>query len=142
MNNTTEFKNFFVVLEQFHDQMEQKLHTKLKGYFEHLTILQIKACMIINASKSITMSNFAKSLHLKTSGATQLVDKLISLDLVTRSYDPTDRRLILISLTPTMESEMKKMKKIENQVFEETFGKLDIPELQTLTTLLQKIIQT
>ena len=140
MNNNTEFKKFFVVLEQFHDQMEHKLHTKLKGYFEHLTILQIKACMVIATSKDVTMTNFAKIMYLKTSGATQLVDKLISLGLVIRSFDPNDRRLILISLTPTMNAQMKNMKKIESQVFEETFGKLELDDLQTLTTLLQKII--
>jgi DNA-binding MarR family transcriptional regulator len=140
MNNTAEFKKFFVVLEQFHDQMEHKLHTQLKGYFEHLTILQIKACMIISTTQNITMTNFAKAMYLKTSGATQLIDKMVELGLVIRDYDPKDRRLILISLTPAMKVQMKNMKKIENQVFEETFGKLELDDLQTLTTLLQKII--
>lgn len=140
MNNNKEFKNFFVILEQFHCQIEQKLHTKLKGYFEHLTILQIKACMVIASSECITMTNFAKALYLKTSGATQLIDKMIELKLVIRELDPNDRRLILISLTPNMKTQMKKMKKIESQVFEETFNKLDLLDMQTLSTLIQRLI--
>jgi MarR family transcriptional regulator, organic hydroperoxide resistance regulator len=140
MNKDIEFKKFFVTLEQFHDKMEQKLHTKLKGYFEHLTILQIKACMVISSTENMTMTNFAQALYLKTSGATQLIDKMVDLKLVTRDYDAKDRRLILISLTPTMKLQMKKMKKIENQIFQEAFGKLNLEEMQNLSNMLQKII--
>ena len=140
MKNNPQYKILFEIMNHFHDKMEQKLYTKLKGSFEHLTILQIKACMTIATNGNITMTNFAKALSLKTSGATQLIDKMIELGLVARDYDNTDRRLILISLTPAMKTEMNKVKKIESQVFEDVFGKLNIDDMQTLSILIQKLI--
>jgi DNA-binding MarR family transcriptional regulator len=134
------FQKFFTALEEFHNRVESQMHSRLRDSFGDLTILQIRSCMVIHRFSKIRMTDFAKIMQLKTSGATQLVDKLIELDLVNREYDPDDRRAVVIVLTPTMNSKMKKMKAIESEVIRESFAKLDQSELSQLTTIFSKLI--
>lgn len=140
MINNINFDDFFLILEEFHTKLEHKMHVKLKGTFEDMTIMQIKSVMIIDKSEQIRMSDFAKIMMLKTSGATQLVDRMSELGFVKREVDPKDRRIISISLQQEIKSKIKKMKAIEESVLKEEFSKLNHAEFQMLTSLIQKLI--
>jgi DNA-binding MarR family transcriptional regulator len=140
MINNINCEYFFTILDQFHDKIEQKMHAKLKGSFGEMTILQIKACMIIAKYDQIRMSDFAKIMLLKTSGATQLIDKMIESNFVKREIDPTDRRIVLISLEKEMKKQISRMKKIESEILKESFNNLNPAEFQMLTKLIQKLI--
>jgi DNA-binding MarR family transcriptional regulator len=47
-----------------------------------------------------TNRQLAESAEVSSPTATRMIDVLVSRDLVTRVEDPTDRRAVLISLTP------------------------------------------
>jgi DNA-binding MarR family transcriptional regulator len=140
MLGNNNFEKFYVILQQLHALVESRMESKLKGSFGDLTILQIRSCMVIHRFGRVRMTDFAKIMQLKTSGATQLVDKLIEIGLVVRQYDPGDRRAVVIVLSPIMNSKIKKMKAIESGVIKDSFGKLDQLELSQLTTIFSKLI--
>jgi DNA-binding MarR family transcriptional regulator len=140
MIGSNNFEKFYVILQQLHTLVESRMESKLKGSFGDLTILQIRSCMVIHRFGRVRMTDFAKIMQLKTSGATQLVDKLIEIGLVVRQYDPGDRRAVVIVLSPIMNSKIKKMKAIESGVIKDSFGKLDQLELSQLTTIFSKLI--
>jgi DNA-binding MarR family transcriptional regulator len=140
MIDKTNFANFFDIMEEFHTKLEQKMHSQLKGTFGEMTITHIKACMVIDKAEQIRMSDFAKIMLLKTSGATQLVDRLAELGYVKREVDSSDRRITFVSLEKQMKLKIKKMKTIESEVLKEEFGKLNTAEFQMLTSLIQKLL--
>ena len=106
---------------------------------ESITPLQIEAMMMILEHEQNKMSELAKFLNLKNSGATQLINGLVIQQKVMRGYDSKDRRITLIKLTPKWKIKIKKLKEKHNQILTSMFDKLTQDELQSLLQITQKI---
>jgi DNA-binding MarR family transcriptional regulator len=67
----------------------------------HLSILQTQALIFLNqnGNKKISMSDMAEYFHIELPSATSLVNKLVDQQFISRHADPSDRRLVLITLT-------------------------------------------
>jgi DNA-binding MarR family transcriptional regulator len=139
-DNSIILSEFVAMNEKIMHKIRTKVHDEVKGFMEEMTILQLRACMLIQEFGNIKMSELAKILNLKTSGATQLIDKLVENKTVQRIADVTDRRSVIISLTSEMTIKVNKIKKIETQILEEVFSPLTVTELSILKTLLSKIL--
>ena len=63
-----------------------------------LTPIQLGALHAIN-EHSATMGRLAQTLHCDASNVTGIIDRLTSLELVTRQEDPKDRRVKTLQLT-------------------------------------------
>lgn len=61
---------------------------------------ELQACAFIAANGPRTPSELADRLQITTASVTELVDRLQRDALVSRSPHPTDRRKLLITLTP------------------------------------------
>jgi DNA-binding MarR family transcriptional regulator len=61
---------------------------------------ELQACAFIAASGPRTPSELADRLQITTASVTELVDRLQRDDLVCRLPHPTDRRKLLVTLTP------------------------------------------
>lgn len=61
---------------------------------------EMQACAFIAASGPRTPSDIAERLQITTASVTELVDRLQRDDLVSRLPHPTDRRKLLVTLTP------------------------------------------
>ncbi len=61
---------------------------------------EMQACAFIAASGPRTPSELADRLQITTASVTELVDRLQRDDLVSRLPHPTDRRKLLVTLTP------------------------------------------
>jgi DNA-binding MarR family transcriptional regulator len=62
---------------------------------------ELLACAFIAVSGPRTPSEIAERLQITTASVTELVDRLERGGLVTRIPHPTDRRKLLVTLTPT-----------------------------------------
>jgi MarR family transcriptional regulator, organic hydroperoxide resistance regulator len=142
MNKNSQILNEFMLInEKLRFKCDKIFHDRIKDLMDgSLTLLQLRACMIIYDAQVIKMSDLAKVLNLKTSGATQLIDKLIELGEVERNQDPNDRRTVLIQLSTKTKTKMIKIKQVQQEVFQEIFSPLTETDLQILNTLLQKLI--
>lgn len=129
-------------LMHLNNQIRHKIILEMKELFlddESLTPLQMEALMIIFEHEQIKMSELAKLLNLKNSGATQLINGLVNQNKVLRIEDSKDRRVTLIRLTPNWQIKIKELKRQHNQMLASMFDKLTQGELQNLLQITQKI---
>ena len=66
----------------------------------HLGIGQLKAIFFISNRGSTTTGKLAEALKVTPSNATGIVNRLLEKNLITRTGDPDDRRVLLLRLTP------------------------------------------
>lgn len=111
----------------------------------HLSVLQIQTLMFIHKNKKTTMSGIADYFQIELPSATSLITKLSDQKLVTRSDDPTDRRLVRITLTEEGTTLLERAMRERRIKVERILSYLSIREkselasiLQTLNTRLQK----
>jgi DNA-binding MarR family transcriptional regulator len=65
----------------------------------HLSVLQIQTLMFIHKNKRTSMSGIADNFRIEMPSATSLINKLCDQKLAARFEDPSDRRLVRITLT-------------------------------------------
>ncbi len=82
----------------------------------------------------LTMSGIGCHLTVPKPQVTSLVDKLIKDNLVERSYDPNDRRIIYIQLTAKGRETFIETKKIIGAEFRERLVNLEKDKLEVLQT--------
>ena len=138
--NSIVLSEFVAMNEKVIHKCRTQFHSQAKEFLTDMTLLQLQGCMVIAESNQIKMSDFAKALNLKTSGATQLIDKLVENKAVQRIQDKKDRRTVLITLSNKTKLKMIKIKKIQSSILANIFSPLTENELQILNTLFQKII--
>lgn len=87
------------------------------------------------------MKQLADSMHLTVSTMTRIVDQLVEKELATRFFDPADRRLCLVELTPRGK---KLLDKIEGGVLEvekEILRRINPGDRATLILTLRQLLE-
>ena len=87
----------------------------------YLSILQMHALIFLHHNESVSMSDIASHFKIELPSATSLVEKLHKKDLIVRSEDKNDRRLVVISLSEEGKKLVKqamadRRKKLENML--------------------------
>ena len=72
--------------------------------FTHLSVMQIQTLVYLCQNPKTSMSDIAQYFHIELPSATSLINKLCDQDLIKRSEDPEDRRLVMLALTTTGKS--------------------------------------
>mgnify|MGYP000340943408 CR=1 FL=1 len=89
----------------------------------------------------ISISKMAKELCISKPNMTPVIDKLVEEGLVTRDYDPTDRRVILIQTTPkALEFLKRKLKIMLKEIIKEKLSSLNDEDINTLSTSLESLL--
>ena len=93
-----EIKEFFSTQSQMgtliQHVVEGMLHEKGMTPLQFMTLKMLK-----DQDKKCKMSELAEMRYLTPAAATGIVDKLVRLGMVERSFDQKDRRLVLLTLT-------------------------------------------
>jgi len=100
-----------------------------------LTLSQLDAMK--NLGEPCSQRELAQCLHFDASNVTDIVDRLETRGLVSRTIDPSDRRVRRLVLTA--EGEAVRRKLFERALDEAPIGSLTSAELQQLRDLLAKI---
>ena len=108
--------------------------TALASEFD-LTLSQLDAMK--NLGEPCSQRELAQCLHFDASNVTDIVDRLEARGLVSRTIDPTDRRVRRLVLTP--EGEAVRRKLFERAVDEAPISSLTPAEQGQLRDLLAKI---
>jgi DNA-binding MarR family transcriptional regulator len=64
-----------------------------------ITVAQLRVLLVLYAQGPSRMSSIASYIGIAISTATSIVDNMVKKDLVIRSYDPEDRRLVICNLS-------------------------------------------
>lgn len=88
----------------------------------------------------ISISKMAKELCISKPNMTPVIDKLVEEGLVTRDYDPTDRRVILIQTTPKALEFLKETQDYVKEIIKEKLSSLNDEDINTLSTSLESLL--
>ena len=88
----------------------------------------------------ISISKMTKELCISKPNMTPVIDKLVEEGLVTRDYDPTDRRVILIQTTPKALEFLKETQDYVKEIIKEKLSSLNDEDINTLSTSLESLL--
>jgi DNA-binding MarR family transcriptional regulator len=94
----------------FHDRMVA-VHTP-EVVDLSLTLAQLKAIYVVTAAGPLSMGALSERLGTKLSTTSGAVDRLVRRGLLERSEDPTDRRQVLVRVTPTALEQIEQMSEL------------------------------
>jgi DNA-binding MarR family transcriptional regulator len=106
-----------------------------------LTWAQARVLRLLHeASQAMRMADIACRLEIVARSATTMVDALAATGLVARTGDPTDRRSVLVMISPEGRTLVERLDQARRCAAEELFGRLDGDEQLRLQSLLQALL--
>ena len=100
---------------------------------------QARAVGILGREGPLRLSELSERLRIAPRSGTEVVDALESLNLVTRSPDPADRRATLVTLTPPGSALAASLHSARRAEAEALFGVLPAGDRETLARLLRSL---
>ena len=100
----------------------------------------IKVLFYLVHNGPISISKMAKDLYVSKPNMTPVIDKLVEDGLVTRDYNPTDRRVILIKATPKALEVLKEGKEYIKEVIREKISPLSDEDISNLSSSLDTLL--
>jgi DNA-binding MarR family transcriptional regulator len=122
-------------------QIFQATEEHLKVYnlcATHYNILRILAGEKLHTGEGLPVLEVRDRLITRVPDITRLTDKLVNMGLIKRTRTSTDRRLVLLTLTPKGEKLTADLHGPAIAACKEQLGHLTREELQTLSRLLEK----
>lgn len=108
--------------------------------FAHLSPAQIHTLFFLE-EKKIPVSEIAKCFSIAIPTATELLDRLVAMRLVTRGHSKEDRRIVNVSLTDSGKALIKKAKKQRHEKINVILSKLSLEDKKQLLRILQKVTE-
>src|SRR4029079_66744 len=94
-----------------------------------ITMTQAKVLYVVRAAGRLRMSELAARLGIGTSSASELVDRLVELELLERGEDAHDRRHVVISPTSKAHDLLERFRELNQHQLRGLLGRLDPHEL-------------
>jgi DNA-binding MarR family transcriptional regulator len=104
-----------------------------------LTMGQLKALILLSDPAALTVGGLADQLGIGKPAASLLVDRLVQLQLVTRTEDAQDRRRTLLALTPEGGALVVQLREGGVNRLRTLMGRLDDDDLAALVRGLQAL---
>jgi DNA-binding MarR family transcriptional regulator len=98
-----------------------------------------RAMGVLSRHGDLRLSTLADHLHIAPRSATEVVDDLERLGFAERDPDPTDRRAVLVGLTPAGIETSKAIQAARQAESERFFGELSDQDRADLVRLLGKL---
>jgi len=80
-----------------------------------ITPMQFGLCMLLKINGKLTMGELSNAIGVSMPTLTGIIDRLVKREIVIRDKDEKDRRVVLVSLSPTGERVLEKMRQIETE---------------------------
>lgn len=86
------------------------------------------------------MSEIAAYLRSSLSSATSMIERLVNKQLVARTQDPADRRVVSCRLTPLGQEQMDRFWRMGRKKIEQVSGMLSHEELETVVHAMEVLL--
>ncbi|HDS11825.1 MAG TPA: MarR family transcriptional regulator [Candidatus Wirthbacteria bacterium] len=136
MANSIDEKIFLISIELF-----KKLRPleKIGQENSDLSLTQISLLTLLSTNPGLSLNEIAQRMAFKASSANAQINTLVSLGLVKRQTDPTDRRLVRHQLTRKSQNNLNRIQQTKMREYAWILSELDPAEKQQLLTIIQKI---
>ncbi len=140
-NENLHNSKYFENMNKFHFAMSKKIKKIMcDGLQPGLDMPHIQLLEIIENRGQCMVSDIAYHCHITLSGVTNLVNKLVHMNLVTRERSEDDRRIVLIRLTDEGRTELHRINENRKKIFNEMFSALTEGEIKDFFHTMDKII--
>ena len=121
------------------DQLQHALHQQLKPY--GITETQYNSLRILRGAgeHGLTCSEVAERLISHDPDITRLLGRMERDDLVVRTRDPKDRRVVLTRITRQGRDKLKDLDRVVEMTVDRLLAHMNEDELRTMIGLLEKI---
>lgn len=123
-----------------YDALEKRVNAFLTRY--DLSRASFNVLAVLEQERCLPLSRLSELLVKTAANITGLIDGLEKRGLVRRVSHPEDRRVKLAELLPAGEELIGEILPLHHQSLRGFFSSLDERELQTLTTLMKKILES
>ncbi len=100
-----------------------------RGTRKDPTLPQIRAMLALHVQGPCRLKEFAALLGISQPAASEMVERLVEMGMVTREQDPSDRRQVILGLTPKA---ARKVAAHEEHMLERIRGLMDQLEPETV----------
>lgn len=100
---------------------------------------QKAALFSIALSENINVKQLAEILHVTSGAATQHIEALFTEGFVERLTDPSDRRNVIVTLSPKGKELIKKLKLKRITMMDDLFQEVKDDELQAFCNVMKKV---
>lgn len=107
----------------------------------NLTMLQIQVLVFLSHHKNAHMRDVAEYFGVEMPTATSIINKICDMDLVSRSHDAKDRRVIKLSLTKQGEDILAEAMKMRTKKISSLLSYLSVSEKDNLKMILTNLAQ-
>jgi DNA-binding MarR family transcriptional regulator len=109
------------------------------GFPFSITSLHVEIMILLENEGMLHLAEIGDRLHIAKAHMTQLVNKMVEIELVKRSLDSSDRRIINISLTGQGQRVLNEHKSNIMASILESISSLNSQELNDLSVSLNKL---
>lgn len=110
-----------------------------EGIDSNISLPHLYLLGFIQSRKSCIVSEIAQYLKITLSGVTSLLNKLVSMKLVTRKRSEEDRRIVIVELTEEGRKILELRNKNIREIFTRFFKDMDKEEVAIFFSVLEKI---
>jgi DNA-binding MarR family transcriptional regulator len=137
-----------ISLSEFADKMGQAMPVIMKEFASRhsselfnlkVTLPQLLVLNFLHISGETKMKDLACVMHVTTADMTGIVERLVRDGYVLRIYEPKDRRVIKIKLTPKGSELVKKISQQRRQMIIKIFGRISEPDRRDYLRILIQI---
>jgi DNA-binding MarR family transcriptional regulator len=120
---------------------EMAVRSRVEKAMRPLTLStgQLLLLVILEEYEEATPATLARALHLTPQAMTTLLKPLDGRGLIARRPDETNRRRVLLRLTPAADALLAEVRRATPEIEEEMLAPLDPTERATLRALLMRI---
>jgi MarR family transcriptional regulator, organic hydroperoxide resistance regulator len=121
-------------------QLEEELQERLRP--EGVPIDQLRVLEALDRGGALPMGELAEQALVEPPTLTKIVDRMVSESQVFRSPDSSDRRRVLISLTPTGKVLCARLRRVSREQEERLVRQLPRDKANELRNLLRDLVRT
>jgi DNA-binding MarR family transcriptional regulator len=124
-------------------QMMKIITSEWKKYSEDtFTRSQIMILEQLDFHGKQHVTNLAESLMITPGGITGICDKLVKQELIWRTRDEADRRVVFLEITDQGRKELQKVKLIRKKFMGDFYGSLPEEDINHLIRIYNELLQT
>jgi DNA-binding MarR family transcriptional regulator len=106
-----------------------------------LTYAQAQVLFYVAQHPGCHMGQVAKTFTVTLSAITQIVDRLVQKQFLTRASNPTDRRVYILELTPEGKALVQELEKLQVEVLDPVLQRLSTRDREHLIKGLEKFVE-
>ena len=125
------------LITEFYDKMSSWEQSVVKetGY----SLAQVHTIEVLGVHGALRMKELSEKLGITTGTLTVQIEKLVKAELVKRCEHPTDRRAIVVDLTPAGQAIYTQHNQLHLELVNDLTSGISSEETQVLTACLEKM---